>query len=522
MKKLIYAFLICFIMIAFSIPSFAFVDRGVYPSYEVYIVNPSGAVLYSEDGKQLSESRVKRNTKFTVDRTAEIGSEEYVQYNDEGKYIKLSDVSPVKDSMDVDPVKLEQSKKIAVIKRDGLKMYQYPGEAYQSLATIPFGTKLVLEYGNGDNWYDLVWGYVTYNGTKGWINVSLNDSGENVGLCIEEGDGHSGKILITDKNVHLFSSPIDAVNFIVNGTRRNFVTEEIPVGTELEYDIYYSGNRNECACTEYKGTKGWIVISFGYHNTCIATEEDGYAYITDTNGAALFSDCGNGATVLKTIPQGSVVKTDYCSERLVCNSDGKQVFSGDEYNPEDVSLVYYYRVSFEGSTGWMSGDSLNLFDIKEYQNIGSDAAIYALADAQSTVIGTIPADGIYYCGYKSENELQNIEENDGFKLVKYDGIFGWIEADENDEAIHSENGYTTEELFDGYLNYLQNNSESETEQPTAEEAEIEMSEDIADTSMQTNSKAQSNKTVIIFACAVSVIVAIAVISFVAIKKKKTK
>ena len=165
MKKTI--LLICGLLL--FIPCIIFADMGA-PAMEEYkatIINPDGAVLYEGDFGNYKAT----NKKLEYGKTTIVGFEygEYAELLEPyGVAVKLADIELVQKDYTFKDSEWSSLFGSVVLKDQVIR--KGPASAYESTGvTIPAGTKVNLRTKTGGA-INSPWGYVEYNGTKGYIN----------------------------------------------------------------------------------------------------------------------------------------------------------------------------------------------------------------------------------------------------------------------------------------------------------------------------------------------------------------
>ena len=222
MKKYIILIIILFIPFLVSakeVPS-------VFISYKIKVNNVNGISLKVNNLEENKNITIPNNTELEVIYEYEKDGKLYgnVEYGNYSGMIEIKDVELIDKDVNLDDYKSEETKKIYVF-GDDVYLYNGPSKAYgiKNDIKIPIGT--VLTYNVGDE----AWGYVTYNGEKGWIYVYTYDD-----IIYEKGalvaTIYDDKYLYTLKNINLIDSPITNNNKEIT----------VPELTKIKYKYSYS------------------------------------------------------------------------------------------------------------------------------------------------------------------------------------------------------------------------------------------------------------------------------------------
>lgn len=147
--------------------------------YEAYITNPNGInVVCGEENYTLKLDEV-------VKVVSESDNDVNIEYkNHYCSTISINDIKPIieeyKPEEHIDEVeKLNNPRKIKIIKENGLELYSGPSSAFKKIITVPKDVELTYSYSSGnDNEIKPVWLYATYKGKSGWIKTGQESEGE--------------------------------------------------------------------------------------------------------------------------------------------------------------------------------------------------------------------------------------------------------------------------------------------------------------------------------------------------------
>lgn len=246
------------------LPMIARADMGapMVTPYEVVITNPDGVTI----GYGNNKVTIPFDTKVTVNYDYEQDGVLYgsVSYDDTYGEIKLSDAKVYTTNIDLNNFrKLDKPLELYVFK-EGAYLYNGPSAAYGKVkgeVMIPVGTTISYSY------YDEMWIYVEYKGTKGWLYNNASSkmySGIEVATAYPIKD--TNKILAIDTVTKIYDVPeYSAKEGAIN----------IPAGTELTYDLYVWSGRTKYVHVKYDGKEGWLAASeyFDGSNNGIVSEK---------------------------------------------------------------------------------------------------------------------------------------------------------------------------------------------------------------------------------------------------------
>ena len=193
--------------------------------------------------------------------------------------------------------------------------------------SIPSGTEVYYE----DSSYDsrgVEWLYVYYNGKYGWISSQYTTDKDYSysGYTQSEQIANQGYITMTGK-----------INLRRNASISSSVITTVPKNTRLYYTDYTFDERNiRWFYVSYDGYHGWVSSKYteeygqweGGHSGSAGT-------IVMTGKANIRSQPDKESTSLGTIPDGATASYAGSKE---CDSRG----------------VYWYKITYNGTTGWVS------------------------------------------------------------------------------------------------------------------------------------------------------------------------
>ena len=410
---------------------------------EAYVSSKTGATFVAEhsDGEEheaplYEEIHLDYNTSVTV--TGEATDPELLTLNGfdtEGKtyaeitandekgnertgYIEVESISAKADSFKkTDGVRLYHTDKYHVMVKEGVKIYSGPSKIYEELGTIPYEADINVTYGDVEGAY--VYGYTEYNGIKGWVFTYPYVAECSLGIIVEDTSYYTGKLTVMDEGIELYD-----LNQIEN-EKYKIVSDEIPVGTTLEFKYYGVKSSVYAAYVTYNGKSGWIYFNESYSSP---TDAICRVYVRDIgysqNEIPLYSDIGLSNKTNKTLPANAVMNIDsFYFEAL------------DEYD-EEVSdgYRYWYEIEYEGKNYWITTDGSDYI----YRCNGSyvegtvkegSIPVYTKPTSKSTQVYSIME-------AQSFNMFMYLNTDDGYwNYVVIDGVAGWALDKENYYAV---------------------------------------------------------------------------------------
>ncbi len=240
--------LLFFLLFLFIIPIYVNADMGApeISTYTARVINKNGA----ESVLDLYEP--KDSILIPYDTLVEITFEEneygMTNYNGKSYYTKLSDLRAV--SEETEPVGEGVESKNYYAWEEGAYLYKGPSKAYDKVdgnIQIKPGTTV-----NVRNYIKNAWGYVEYNGVKGWVYIYQcykNAPYKEVSHLVDISEGNTK--IYTLKDITLENSP----------TKQEKTNIVVPAFTEVQYKYEYMYNpHKKYICIEYEGKEGWHEI----------------------------------------------------------------------------------------------------------------------------------------------------------------------------------------------------------------------------------------------------------------------
>lgn len=538
MKKLLSIIFTAIIMLSLAVPAFADGGGPIYVGFDVVVTDYLGAPIYDYDyetGKMVKTlKRAAYDRKLEISGEYQFEGEVYLYFwdgEDDHGYVNKNDVRSVNETISyTEEDKLETPIKIYVFEDTYLrKGHSYMFDTVGS--PIKAGTELTIKYVVGDL-YETSWGFVTYNGASGWIDLCMSDDTCPTALVVDDDRRYSGSLYVAFDGVKLTERP----ESVRSDAEVKYVTGNIPVGTKLEFDVYSEKYDNISVYTEYNGVKGWVTCDIYYYTdelnkTAIGKEE--VLFITEKSVPVYGKIADKSSKVIGHLEKGSFVTAEYYCVRLESDSETRGEI--------------WYGVEVNGKLGWVcvevNGDELRSAESSYYGGpIGAltsynECTIYEYPDYSSKKLGRIPA----------LEDILRFWYQDDFILVDYNGTVGWIDSSNiNYEDYVEETEFTYDEYFSGkltpaYIESVRTGEPMETEKATvattvpaetqapAKESTTVVEETATTTKAEVTlaEKAETGKvmspsqiTVICIAGAL-VLAATAAVSIIYIKKKKT-
>lgn len=430
---------IMLILSAFCFSVYADMGGPIFISYLVKVANAEGAKGEYSKWNEITEDYDKFPITVPQNEILTITGESYskdgslelsASYDGENVVISSKDVKMIKDSVDSSETrKIEEPLNVVVINEDGAAVRKGPAEGYAEIGRIPYGTEITCDLMQKDMGDVESWGYVKFNGLEGWVNFSEYGYGFDF-ASINEPE-YTGEAMVISENVRLSLYPFDIDgNEYYSNYDNKYVSGEIPVGTVLKFECYYSHPKQVFVYTEYKGVKGWLLADEyynggGYREKCAFGEERTIINCTH-NEVKLFSEPFDGGTFLGeyleyNVPAVSDMNALDCSEKM-------PTFS--EENSEDYYYYRSYRVTVNGKTGWITDDENimveNYWDETYYAP--EKLNVYSEPDALSKVVAEIPQFGEISCRFYGNSEYP-------YTYISNKEFSGWVEK--NDLARES-------------------------------------------------------------------------------------
>ena len=412
MKKIIRLFIIIFIMLFTNI---CYADYGLpgIIEYDAKIINEAGAK--AESGKEL----IPYGT--TVHVIYETNGYATIKYNNTSVNIKLADIKPISEEVDFSKAKNDQ--KDMFVYREGAYLYKGPSITYGKVdgnIEIPVGTRVKIES------YTDMWGYVEYNGIKGWVYIYTSD-GESpyhmVCSLTEIADKvNSQYYTLTDISV---SSTVDGKNVI--GT--------IPKGIIVDSYFYsaYPNPHGKSIYFKYGDIEGWhtenskeLYADYSQQDIGVYVYKDLDIYSDISN----ILDEGNAKfkNKIKTIPEKTECKLIYKTLNTYVN---------------------YIKVEYNGVQGWIKDDVG--YSIDGYKtNVKYPMPIKLTTRTPIIDKATFKPTGEYIDNGKVLSVKYNINmyPNTYFCVVSDDKEI-WIKADKYENVANAKTDYNV--LKDAYV-----------------------------------------------------------------------
>lgn len=476
-------FLLTVLLIICFMPVVALADMGApnTTKYDVIITNPNGVSI----GTGKRKTTIPFDTRITVNYEYEKDGELYASVEYDGIYgeIKLSDAKIYTTDIDLSQFNNDGKKELYVFK-EGAYLYKGPSVIYGKASDdmIPVGTTLTYNY------YDEMWAYVEYKGTKGWIYFyGPAEMYSDVKLAVASPIKENNKVLMLKDITKLAVNPRDDVT----SPDYKGVEVNIPKGTEITYDLHTSLGHGEYIHIKYKGKEGWL------------------SYV-DYRG---FADAG-------------IIIQDKCTEGIVMKDVNIYSTFGDVSSKTDevikagtnVTSIYSYRegdyywnkVKYDNKEAWLAIETPE----EDYDAVISiaygysyisvyrtrkEAPLYEDISESSKVLGTIPQDT------KLEIIYSYYDDRTNWAYVEYNGVKGWV----NSNTYLSYDSTKQKANCSGVIN----------DDKTTSKEKLDNDEDTNEGAVQ-NVLLKACLIAIGLAVAISVVVAVIIVSVNKSKKKK--
>ncbi|MBQ9834303.1 MAG: hypothetical protein IJO33_03835 [Bacilli bacterium] len=282
--------------------------------YNARVSNPEGTYLYVNEDKKIF---IKYD---------EVITDIYMEYLDEndilwadGEYgeeygmVKVEDIKPVKEKVDLEDYKQEETLEMYVYK-EGAYLYKGPSMTYNQIdgkKMLPVGTIVTIKY------YDEVWGYVESNDLKGWVYIyhHLQDGVPFKEISSLAYINKNNDELLVVKDSVLKESPVSSKALI-----------KVTANEKLTYKYYYNKLHERMYYVEYNNIGGWISLNdIAYETeTSFFTPKEINVYSDTTENKFLF-----------TLPSGITAKNNYITE----------------YYPGEP---HYSYINYNGKSGWIN------------------------------------------------------------------------------------------------------------------------------------------------------------------------
>ena len=516
MKKLLSAILAMLLIMSISAPAFADMGPPYFKEYDVRVINKDGAPLYQGD---TIVATVPYDTVLTVqgDYYEDGKVRLSVDYNDDWGYIDGKDAVMIEDGVHYsEGVKLKHAKRYVVLE-EGVRFYKGPGFGYETVGEeIPVGTEFSSRYAL-NNSSDVAWTYASVNGTEGWVYVYQFFSEAKIASVVTKHSNYGNDLYIFDTGAKLLDKPGDM--------DAQIISEEIPVGTKLEFKYYFEQPKSIFVQVEYNGVTGWLETDTGYNgenlnNTAIAKT---VAFWFDDSGIPIYSKMGDVTSeIIGYVEEHTLLETVYS-----CFRD-REVYEGDDWKYYSDS---WYGINVNDQLGWINitndTDCDRIWDVTQQTVCVDNTAIYSDSETSSEIIGTAPLNA----------DILVFNWEDDMCLIDYEGRIGWIKSDntasipidDDDFLNYSKYNHTLKDYFAGnltseYLEAIRLGLEIEDDEDEEDEEEFEentFGDSVAQNKQKDKKDSLSSTQIIIFCVAGVAVVAItAIVIIVLINKKK--
>lgn len=441
MKKLLSAVLAILVVLGMTLPAFADMGAPYFKEYDVRVINKDGAVIYDYSGSA-EGTVVPYDTVLTVTGDYIEDGITYlsIEYGDSWGYVSGTDVILLEDGLHYsEGVKLKHPRRYVVL-GEGVHLRKGPGYGYDEIGDeIPVGTEFDSFYSLEDSNY-VEWTYATIDGVGGWIYVFQYFVDSGIATVVNEYSDYGNSLYILDAGARLMDSP--------DGYEAEYITDEIPIGTKLEFKYYYELPRGISVQVEYNGVTGWIFAESSYSTPTSANNvaiEKTSGFWINSGRYPIYSRMGdNTSEVIGYVESGTMLETLYsCPRDYEYEQNGEWIYYTDSW----------YAVDVNGQLGWINmtsdWDSTYIWDVTQKTIAVENANIYQNADTSSEVIATAPFG----------SDILYIMWQDNMYLIDYEGKRGWIpeshaEAIPEDESSYFEASkytYSMKEYFSGKL-----------------------------------------------------------------------
>lgn len=338
MKKFFYfsMILICFILIS----NFCYADYGIpmIIEYDAKVINPNGTNTLDYSGK--TNGVIPYETVVHV--LYEDGGKAFVLQNNNTVGINLEDIKPVSNEIDMSKANNEEIE--MYVYKEGAYLYNGPSITYGKMEgdiEIPKGTIVKIEASTD------TWGYVEYNGIKGWVYIYTSDaiSPYNMTCSLTNIGREDYSHYYTIKDITLTSTI---------GAKDNVGT--IPAGEHVNsyFYSYYPDPHGKTVYIEYKDLKGWYTIN----------EEEVYQdyssldiKITIDENCQIYSEIGP-------------IKTDTYERDLLNNVGSLQANTECKAIYETLNgYVNYMCVEYNGENVWVDSYYSNNTDYEKLVDV---------------------------------------------------------------------------------------------------------------------------------------------------------
>lgn len=329
MKKVCYSFLMLIFLVLIS--NYSYADFGIPEiiQYDATIINESGAnaVDYSGNTIAVIPSETVIKVLYENDRKA------FIKYNNSDVGVSLEDIKPISNEIDISEA--TYGEKEMYVYKEGAYLYNGPSITYGKVEgdiEIPKGNIVKITASTE------TWGYVEYNGIKGWVYIYTSDtvSPYNMTCSLTNIDYEDFSHYYTIKDISLNSTI---------GANDNIGT--IPAGEHINsyFYSYYPDPHGRTIYIEYKDLKGWYTIN----------EEEVYQDYSNLDITASVSQ--NCKIYSEILPMNSdTVERTFSNSigTLTANTECKVIY-------ETVNkYIDYIYIEYNGITGWLDTNSYSI------------------------------------------------------------------------------------------------------------------------------------------------------------------
>ncbi len=249
MKKIVYLFSLLLMIIPIGV----FADMGAPSVNYKAIVVTDNAPYYRSDEKRTKAGTLKAGTEIEVIMELE----DYVifDYKDDSFEISLKDIKAKKNFNMDDYIDKNKTHKGKVLDKNGVDLYEGPGEAFEKVGDkVPFEAEVTIysvndkfndEVGSGDSWI-----YIKYNDVSGWVD----SIGGSVGQCLDNDIYLPAKTNVLKfeekEGYELGEQPTKVIGSIPANTTISY--KNIFMLDEWSKGLYY---------VEYNDIKGYVIYS---------------------------------------------------------------------------------------------------------------------------------------------------------------------------------------------------------------------------------------------------------------------
>lgn len=489
MKKTIFLFLIFNLIVLIPIFSQADIGAPAIPEYDAIVIKADGTELLNNNYESMGII-VPFNSNIVVKYEYYFDNKNYanIEYNGENGYVKIEDISASVDGIDFSEFENVESQNLEMYAyKEGAYLYKGPSVTYGRVDNnemVKVGDTVKILYDAGGE----CWGYVNYNGTKGWVYYyQLMDNGlyyEVSSLC-KKMLKKSSVITIQD-GLRLVSSP---------DNRENYLDVQIPKGTKLEYRYVFELHEQPYVYVTYNGVNGWL--DSNYENAVLEISNI-YIYVNDKNNVKVYEKPFEG-------------------EKEVNNLENGKVYRATHYSTDHIGAEVKYVIEVDGENYWLKenfeeNDNLGFFELyetvyPEYNIVKNECKVFASLDENSEVVATLEPNQIFnntYIGCGNSN-VNLVEE------FTYVANLGFVKK-ENIERCYEEIDPDNPNIIDF----------SKTEEEQDEEVDTIEKTDFSENKIK-EKKPLDFSTIIIICIVGAIIIAItAMVSIKLINKKKDK